>query len=78
MMTKEEQITHRALQRVSLSVTDHLTKTDWERRRYETARELLPGRMSACCGNADQAVREAVGIADKLIEELKRTAKCPF
>lgn len=44
----------------------------WEKRRYEIAKELLPGRIASCCGNPYQAAKEAVNYADILIEELKK------
>ena len=44
----------------------------WEHRRYEIAKELLPGRIASCCGNPYQATKEAVNYADILIEELKK------
>lgn len=44
----------------------------WEKRRYEIAKELLPGRIASACGNAHRAAQEAVEYADLLIAELKK------
>lgn len=49
-----------------------IEKARWEIRRYEIAKELLPGRIASTCGNAAQAAKEAVEYADLLIAELQK------
>lgn len=45
------------------------TDIDWEQRRYEIAKEMLP-HIDA--GTAEDAVNKAVEIADALIEKLRK------
>lgn len=48
---------------------------DWEKRRYETARQIMDSQLS-CCGYErsmiEQAVKFSVECADALIAELKK------
>lgn len=44
---------------------------DWEKRLYETAKELLPSMVHAHCGNHKNAAQDAVKAAEELINQLK-------
>lgn len=50
------------------------SQIDWEQRRYEIAKKLYPSSIEGLRGNVIAAAKEAVGLADALIEELKRTS----
>jgi len=70
-LTVLENRTHELLQSTCTKITEFLRRQsqpkqiDWEQRRYEIAREILSHYP------AMEAV-EAVSLADKLIEELKK------
>lgn len=55
----------------------HDTNKIWEQRRYEIAKDILARLYvtSAYCGNEDAQISASVKMADKLIEELKKTTK---
>ena len=53
------------------------TEIDWERRRYETAKDVLLEFLSSSCSNGyvcnrDEQAKSAVIYADALIAELKK------
>lgn len=83
-MTNIELDVARSTIRMNKAVADHLQDIDWEQRRYEIAKEVLP----FCTKEADNfckyrhsyndkpvkkiAAETAVQLADALIEELKK------
>lgn len=44
---------------------------DWEQRRYEIAKAMLPSLHRSFAGSVDWQCQTAVMYADKLVEELK-------
>lgn len=83
MTNIEMDVAHSTI-RMNKAVADHLQEIDWEKRRYEIAKEVLP----CCTKEADNfcryrhsyndkpvikmAAEMAIQLADALIEELKK------
>lgn len=84
-MTNIEMDVARSTIRMNKAVADHLQDIDWEQRRYEIAKNIMP----KCLENAttvlmkggalpfntlaETVAKNAIMYADALIEELKRT-----
>lgn len=82
-MTNIEMDVARSTIRMNKAVASHLEEIDWEQRRYEIAKEMMP----MCLQNATMAIlnsvklpypsleetiaKDAIGFADALIKELK-------
>lgn len=87
-MTNIEMDVARSTIRMNNAVTDHLQEIDWEQRRYEIAKEILPycyetSHSILVSGHslgddtrgktlAEVCASSAVAFADALIEELKK------
>lgn len=81
-MTNIEMDVARSTIRMNKAVASHLEEIDWEQRRYEIAKEMMP----MCLQNATMVIlnggklpypfgktiaTDAIGFADALIKELK-------
>lgn len=56
-----------------VSIAKTLRSPDWEQRRYEIAKDILPHTILEYCGKGlERSVKDAVMIADALIAELKK------
>ncbi len=56
-----------------MSIAKTLRSPDWEQRRYEIAKDILPHAILVYCGKGlERGVKDAVMIADALIAELKK------
>lgn len=56
-----------------VSIAKTLRTPDWEQRRYEIAKDILPHAILEYCGKGlERGVKDAVKIADALIAELKK------
>lgn len=56
-----------------VSIAKTLRTPDWEQRRYEIAKYMLPHTILEYCGKGlERSVKDAVKIADALIEELRK------
>lgn len=72
-MTNIEIDVARSTIRMNNAVTDHLQEIDWEQRRYEIAKEILPYCVEKSHSIlAKVCASSAVAFADALIEELKK------
>ncbi len=79
-MKIEERNTAAAIRRAATEVTKHLSEIDWEQRRYEIAKEMLPeymresfiarnyGTMSL---ELSEVVSHTLAATDELIKQLK-------
>lgn len=47
-------------------------RIDWEQRRYEIAKAMLPELHNSYAGSTDWQCQQAVAFADKLINELQK------
>lgn len=47
-------------------------RIDWEQRRYEIAKAMLPALQRSFTGSIDWQCQQAVIFADRLINELKK------
>lgn len=70
MITVIEQRTMDAIQSINRKMKDS-QQIDWEQRRYEIAKEILPQAYNQ--SNPIAAADEAVAYADALIAELKKS-----
>lgn len=73
-LTRIEMDAMRAIEGMNRKMKDQ-REIDWEQRRYEIARECLPLSLEGVRGNFTIASKEAVAIADALINELKGGSK---
>ena len=69
-LTRIEMDTMRAIENMNRKMKDQ-REIDWEKRRYEIAKTCLPFCLEGCQGRFEFVAKEAVAIADALINELK-------
>lgn len=78
IMTIIEQRANEAIFSINRKMRD-ANQIDWEQRRYEIAKDIMSAFMSNSCSNVyagspENQAKDAVGYADALIAELKKTS----
>lgn len=73
-LTRIEQDAMNAVISINRKMKDQ-REIDWEQRRYEIAKTCLPFCLEGCKGRFEFVAKEAVVIADALINELKGGSK---
>lgn len=76
MLTNIEMQTLEALRKAAVTYARQSEEKDWEQRRYEIAKEVMPVLIGLDFDrSADGVARDAVFYADALIAELKKEVK---
>lgn len=79
-MTNAELKYYATMSNMALEVAGKCGKIDWEQRRYEIAKEVLPVIIQQCTENQStpivaERVNIAIKYADELIHQLKESKK---